>query len=1758
MDGVMEQLDELEGLSRSGESPGAEIDPWAPESFGLESRAPRAYEPELGRPRTSMGIAQSDEGYETWSGESSQGDGHKRTRQEETSELPQLSNYVQRMEKRFQKMHQHSNTGDRTVPERALKSQKSAYDMRDKDVIGRTPMSQAVYEDPSAGLGGLVQPKAPKRNIFKKIFESAKTGVANNRGNLAGGLGHEPGPIDWVQVRRDINRSNSLSKIERAERRDRCQIQDHAALNPVDELYESIEGDEAADGNPVLDSLNYQSINLTQVDKNSRFINEASPMTTAISLATTYVCRPYRSDVQRLRAIFTWVSEKIVWEEDFEGEINTREVIQSRRGCAEEYAVLVMEMCLAVGITCEVVRGYLKIPGEIADSSIAPRPNHWWNAVLVDNEWRMMDCCLASPSNPKRSRYSTLSSNVAEPWWFLTRPSELCWTHVPEHHEQQHIVPAVAHEILLNLPCVCPTFFKDGVEMVDFNTSSTRIEDLEMVHLKMNVPSDIELVAEVETRAYSQDHDGDVFESGEVVKTKALVQAEWYGGVKRYTIKALLPGDEGQGVLKRNDIYIVQPQCQRLALNNTFVFAIRQHPCLSAAEFQSNLTPSSNPGRTSPNPFARPSSSMSMAASSVNGSNPSSASGTVAGHKPAKLAIQTPGGKILRLMRKEDRKGITVTGRDDDEMSDGGTWETIIKCSETGIWRGLVLADRTARCCGVWAGLPQIIMSLGYYEVPREKEGMEIDHARGTKAAGALPPGQGYPGQGDVYSGGGGGAPGHQAGYAYQQQQPPPPQQQQYHGQHHQMPQQHQHQFAQQNGSHPNTNGLYANGMGQAQFHQQQHQQPQHNHHQFQQQQHYQQQQQHAAQMQQFGTGVGGAMGAGVYHGGFQQGFSQHQQAQQHQQVQQHQQAQQHHDVRQFPPSNDVWRQSQSPSVQHAMTPTQMQATVMQQQRSQQQHFQQLQQMHAQQQSPQLYNSSLSSPQVQAQSRPSPRPRQPSIPAQHIHEYQRRISQSPIPQQPSPIPRQMTPRQAPSTPLAHHQAHPAHAQTQMQHQHQQQQYHQPQPQQPVTQDSGLDEVQIEQQLQKPIPQLKEEPKPEPPKPKPRKETKVEPPKPWLKSSPKPPPPKSPSVARSPSITKRSPAPQHKLRPVNTGPIMAAVAEECIGKARSQAHDVAMCLDPDDVTEYHRLISTGLSCFEGMLQTTRLTPREEARIRLRYATVLHEETENIMEAETALTKGIALCDKHRMMDLKYCMQYSMLKLLFQRNHKAALKAVDGHISNCEGFKHVPWYYAFRLLKATFYMEMGNASEASALENIRAIQNVASTRGDNALSIFASVLEGLALLKTAREGSIEKVQSCIAQAAKFQFDPTIRITQLDMLVLLLDFAASLHHQNPDATSVKLRELQRKIDDCENWNNVKADFMVPIKKQAASSNIVGQDTASIVDPGDGTTESDNLVITFMTKIELRSLIFMFSGLSSLHKQSSKSTEFWLEGSKILETWDESTLGIPYGPPVSLHTAIKQRQWRTEGQAYMAVMLGLLEATHCQWATVKGYMDKLEGLLSDESQPTLKLLALYLSGVYHQGLGELQTALDIFQRDRFTEPLTKSYGLKVGEQEVSMLAGLNRLWIMQHDSCRDDEETIDLIEQLQPLCNTHWNIDLRTAWHNVMAALVTDPPQQLNQQKQHIQAAMSGSKVTANIISAAVTLCIMRSRFFENVIGDQALKSARAAAKQAQRSGNVLWQSVADGMLAHSYDVQGQRDESRLEWEKATTEARNAFKRS
>ncbi|KLJ12147.1 hypothetical protein EMPG_09575 [Blastomyces silverae] len=654
-------------------------------------------------------------------------------------------------------------------------------------------------KDAPSMYGGLTTPKSKKTGFFKKIIESAKTGAATARSNIAAGPGGAVSPtksrmavgissyasphsaksvardtglgasVDWVQVRRDVNRCTTPSHHELIERAERCQMLDCPVIYAVEELYESAEGDEGIDGLPIAEPTNWAAVNLQLVDKSVRFISSLPAMINPVGLSQGYICRPHRSDGQRLRAIFTWVAERIAWDDDIDGDVDLKRVLYMKRGSPKEVAYLVQEMCSAVGLHAEVVHGYLKTPGEQLDLDRLSHPNHWWNAVLIDGEWRIMDCSLASPTHPRRSLYSSFNSQAAESWYFLARPMEICYSHVPINPEQQHICPPVSPDVLLALPCACPPFFKNSLRFPNYDTSLIRINGLEAVQLRVHVPPDVECVAEVEALAFDRDMDGDFFENGDIAKKRAFAQPDWIGGQKRFTIKAVLPGDEGQGVLKvyvgkkglmhsikdiphplafalpithtgdnptydfilrhptphaqRHDLYVIQPQCAKLAVNNTFVFAVRQHPSSLPS---SSPNPNDGNGRISPNPYVRPASALSMGSSVAASSNAStgssyinqtfsasssnvSSNGKLSQHplKPAKLAIQAPSGRILRLTRKSEHVLTTSSCGGDltgDGPPDGSVWETVIKVGEKGVWRGLVLADRSARWCvfGEW------------------------------------------------------------------------------------------------------------------------------------------------------------------------------------------------------------------------------------------------------------------------------------------------------------------------------------------------------------------------------------------------------------------------------------------------------------------------------------------------------------------------------------------------------------------------------------------------------------------------------------------------------------------------------------------------------------------------------------------------------------------------------------------------------------------------------------------------------------------------------------------------------------------------------------------------------------------------------------------------------------------------------------------------------------------------------------------------
>lgn len=336
----------------------------------------------------------------------------------------------------------------------------------------------------------------------------------------------------------------------------------------------------------------------------------------------------------------------------------------------------------------------------------------------------------------------------------------------------------------------------------------------------------------------------------------------------------------------------------------------------------------------------------------------------------------------------------------------------------------------------------------------------------------------------------------------------------------------------------------------------------------------------------------------------------------------------------------------------------------------------------------------------------------------------------------------------------------------------------------------------------------------------------------------------------------------------------------------------------------------------------------------------------------------------------------------------------------------------------------------------------------------------------------------------------------------------------------------------------------------------------------------------------------------------DYWTEALKMLSQSEypvtttllraqapTNSLGSASKPPapIFLHEAIDESRWRANTSSYVLVLMGLNAATHCDWAKVQDCIKQLETPAAQANDGPLNVLALYLKGVLRQGQGELNEALELFEDSRLALPavsdgspssssavaMASSAGPAAAaaaaananaasaneghlRQEVMLLAAMNRLMIMQLNRLRDEPKINMLVEQLKQTCVNHPNPEIKTAYSLVMAAITTEPPLSMHEIKSHIQQGLNGSTVSGNAQCLNIALNTMRYRLFENVVGEQALKSAKAGSTQAKKSGNILWMSVADGMLADTYEVQGQTAQAQVSRQAGVQYANESWQRT
>ncbi|CAG8962054.1 hypothetical protein HYFRA_00005096 [Hymenoscyphus fraxineus] len=620
----------------------------------------------------------------------------------------------------------------------------------------------------------------------------------------------------------------------------------------------------------------------------------------------------------------------------------------------------------------------------------------------------------------------------------------------------------------------------------------------------------------------------------------------------------------------------------------------------------------------------------------------------------------------------------------------------------------------------------------------------------------------------------------------------------------------------------------------------------------------------------------------------------------------------------------------------------------------------------------------------------------------------------------------------------------------------------------------------------------------------------------------------------------SPAPD---RQQDTSKLLISLAEEYFDAAHELGPSVSVLLTPTHVEAYQRLIATGLKCLDAALKRGKLPPRMEANVRLRYAGVLHEETENTLEAETALSKGISLCERNKYNDLKYAMQYLLAQVMAQKNPKAAMKALNGYVNEAEDYQHISWVYALRFLRAQYAMTTGIlADDHYAIKNFQKISELATTQQDDAIHLTASLMEAMAHMRSAAPDSMVLAQGALGAARKHQLTVGATILQLNGLTHLLDVMCSIREGSIQEMLVKLKNLQVTMDQVlhnEKWGRSSDVIAIPINRTAKSSHTVSYETRAVL--GIGEDGRDNLMFSFLSKTDAYSISYLLCGVVLLHRGDQKGVKYLKEGLNTLKgatRTSRMTEGL-------LPEMAQKQAWRGEIMCYYQLYMAFYAAGISDWHQVKLNIDQLRSTARnfDFALPgPLECLALFLTGVYYQGSGDLSTALRIFQDPMFS--LNHNHGKTTStskiEREFSIIAALSALWILQTPSLQNTANNTATLAMLEPICDKHPNLDIQTAFRLVKATILTNPPVPLYSIKTLLGAALSGAKKTQNNQFICIILNVMCSKFFSNVVGEQAEKSAMAGCVQAQKSGSLLWRSVADGMLAKCYDVQGKKGQA------------------
>jgi len=151
-------------------------------------------------------------------------------------------------------------------------------------------------------------------------------------------------------------------------------------------------------------------------------------LTNSTSSIANYINSNFKTDSEKIRAIFYWTASNINYDLDNIFNVNSNEstenlikkTLESRKGVCINYAEIFNDIAYKVGIESVIIEGYTKQNG------ILDKVAHAWCGAKIDNKWYVFDPTWGSGSVYKGKFFKKINNN-----YFKAEPNKMISSHMP-------------------------------------------------------------------------------------------------------------------------------------------------------------------------------------------------------------------------------------------------------------------------------------------------------------------------------------------------------------------------------------------------------------------------------------------------------------------------------------------------------------------------------------------------------------------------------------------------------------------------------------------------------------------------------------------------------------------------------------------------------------------------------------------------------------------------------------------------------------------------------------------------------------------------------------------------------------------------------------------------------------------------------------------------------------------------------------------------------------------------------------------------------------------------------------------------------------------------------------------------------------------------------------------------------------------------------------------------------------------------------